>query len=403
MKGFSALKAAGVVFAFCAATAIASRAQILTTLYSFCSQANCNDGAYPYAGLIQASDGNFYGTTEFGATNGDGAVFKITPSGTQTVLYSFDGPNGAIPYAGLLQAADGNFYGTTYVGGTGHNCGGWSGCGTVFKVSPSGTLATLYSFCREYACPDGNEPAAGLIQATDGNFYGTTVLGGVNHHGTVFTITAAGALITLYSFSGPDGMQPAAGLIQATDGNFYGTTVLGGANGYGTVFKITTSGTLTTLHSFGSQPNDGALPEAGLVQASDGNFYGTTYFGGSNGDGTVFKFTPSGTLTTLHSFGGDDGASPNAAVVQASDGNFYGTAESGGANNEGTVFKMTPSGTLTRLHSFNGPDGDEPLAALVQARDGNFYGTTAGGGANGEGTVFRLVLPRPCIVCRRAE
>ncbi len=279
----------------------------------------------------------------------------------------------------------------------------------VFKITPTGTLTTLYSFCAQSGCTDGEYPVAGLVQGTDGNFYGTTPEGGANGGGTVFKITPTGTLTTLYSFCAQnncaDGANPAAGLVQATDGNFYGTTYAGGANGYGTVFKITPSGTLTTLYSFCSKGGcaDGSYPEAGLVQATDGNLYGTTFAatfdGGANGDGTVFKITPSGTLTTLYSFSGPDGANPWAGLVQATDGNFYGTTYAGGANGDGTVFKTPLTGILTTLHSFDGTDGAGPEAGLVQATDGNFYGTTFYGGTNGAGTVFRLVSVGPCVFC----
>ncbi len=222
-----------------------------------------------------------------------------------TTLHAFAGyPNdGSAPSAGLVQATDGNFYGTTYAGGTSGNCQG--GCGTVFRITPGGTLTTLHSF----DCYDGASPTAALVQGTDGNFYGTTYGGGANqYYGTVFKITPSGTLTSLYSFCAQanctDGSMPYAGLVQGTDGNFYGTTLEGGANSgcslgsgtCGTVFKITPGGTLTTLHSFCAQSGcaDGGNPYAGLVQASDGNFYGTTFERGANGYGTVFKITPSG-------------------------------------------------------------------------------------------------------------
>ncbi|HUY12003.1 MAG TPA: choice-of-anchor tandem repeat GloVer-containing protein [Terriglobia bacterium] len=399
------------VFVLCVATAMALSAQSFKTLHSF----DGTDGALPYAALVQATDGNFYGTMPYGGANGQGTVFKITPTGTLTTLYSFCSlstcTDGAIPYGALVQATDGNFYGPTYSGGGNNVCSG-SGCGTIFKITPSGTLTTLYSFCVVgYSCPDGEAPQGGLVQAANGNFYGTTVEGGTDGDGTIFKITPSGTLTTLYSFCSQsgctDGAFPYARLVQATDGNFYGTTFGGGANsscspnGCGTIFKITPSGTLTTLHSFDS--TDGAFPYAGLVQATDGNFYGSAE-GGANGAcspfgcGTVFKITPSGMLTTLHSFDGTDGASPNA-LVQAADGNFYSTTASGGANNScsggcGTIFKITPSGTLTTLYSFCSQsgctDGDVPFAGLVQATDGNLYGTTEDGGTRNYGTVFRL-------------
>jgi len=315
------------------------------------------------------------------------ATVIALPAQTFTTLHSFEGMDGAYPYAELVQAIDGNLYGTTYQGGA-------NGSGTVFKITPSGTLTTLYSFCSQSNCTDGRNPDAGLVQATDGNLYGTAPFGGAYDEGTVFKITPSGTLTTLYSFcsqSGcPDGYWPVTALVQGTDGNFYGTAYGGGANGWGTVFKVTPSGTLTTLHSFGLR--DGEEPEAVLVQATDGSFYGTTPGGGTYGGGTVFKITPSGTLTTLWAFGSlsSKGSSPSAGLVQDTNGNFYGTTSSGGANGWGTVFKLDTTGTLTTLHGFHGADGANSYAALVQDTNGNFYGTTQGGGANGDGTVFSL-------------
>ncbi len=276
-------------------------------------------------------------------------------------------------------------------------------------MTPSGALTTLYRFCSQTNCSDGAYPRDGLVQGTDGNFYGTT-------DGTVFKITPSGTLITLHSFAGSDGRGCWAGLVQASDGNFYGTTPYGGASDHGTIFKITASGALTTLYSFCSQSNcaDGRMPLNGeLVQAWDGNFYGTTYAGGASDHGTIFKITASGALTTLYSFCSQsncaDGTFPLDGLVQASDGNFYGTTPYGGTSQNcgsygcGTVFKITPSGMLTTLHSFDGGDGATPYARLIQANDGNFYGTTEEVGAFGNGTVFRLVLLRPCVFCQSLE
>jgi uncharacterized protein (TIGR03437 family) len=355
--------------------AIISSAQTLTTLVSF----NGTDGVEPdYGSLVQGTDGNFYGTTYSGGANNTGTVFKVTPGGTLTTLYSFTGgTDGEYPYAGLVQASDGNFYGTTYGGGC---CDG-----TVFKITPGGTLTTLYGFTGG---ADGGSPSGALVQATDGNFYGTTRSGGANGGGTVFKVTPGGTLTTLYSFgaAGTDGAQPYAGVIQGTDGNFYGTTYTGH-----TVFKITPGGMLTTLHTF-SGP-DGGDPLDALVQASDGNFYGTTSSGGSESVGTIFKITPGGTLTTLHDFtdGATDGARPYAGLIQGTDGNFYGTTEGGGTSGDGTIFKITPSGVLTILHNFNGTDGFRPYAGLIEGTDGNLYGTTEGA----LGTVFVLQTTLP--------
>jgi uncharacterized repeat protein (TIGR03803 family) len=348
--------------------------ETLTTLYSFCAQANCTDGENPMAGLAQATDGNLYGTTTAGGTsnsctNGCGTVFKITLGGTLTTLYSFcaqaNCTDGAAPKAGLIQATDGNLYGTTSAGGA-DGCPGFTenGCGTVFKITPTGTLTTLYSFCIQGypTCADGYGPSGPLVQGTDGNLYGTAGGGGSNEGGTLFKITPAGTLTTLYTFcavgSCADGSVPEGGLIQATDGNFYGTTSLGGnVSRAGTVFKITPAGRLTTLYSFCAQTNctDGASPAARLVQATDGNLYGATPDGGVGiggnkgcgpGCGTVFKITFGGTLTTLYrfcvqGFPCSDGWEPSAGLVQGTDGNFYGTTLLGGANNAGTIFSLS--------------------------------------------------------------
>ncbi len=313
----------------------------------------CRDDR-PEAGLV-APNGDLYGTGDGGGANGDGTVFKITPDGTLTTLHNFDGTDGSNPFGGLVQALNGDLYGITYGGGA-------NGQGTVFKITPEGTLTTLYSFCSQGGslCTDGSSPN-GVIQATNGDFYGTAFSGGTNGQGTVFKITPSGTLTTLYSFCSQsgctDGEQPNWGVIQATNGDFYGTTSAGGANGYGgTVFKITPSGTLTTLYSFCSQSGctDGANPSAGLIQGTDGNFYGTTYSYGANGNGgTIFKITPSGTLTTLYSFcsqGGSlctDGKGPSADLVQDTDGTFYGTTMGGGTSTAcpfglcGTVFSLS--------------------------------------------------------------
>jgi uncharacterized repeat protein (TIGR03803 family) len=383
-----------MVVLFCGTALNAAPAQSIffTTLASF-------NGTYYIGpnGLVQASDGNFYGTTYFGGARGGGSVFKITPDGTLTTLYSFTGgDNGAYPWAGLVQGRDGNFYGTSSDQFT-------SGDGTIFTITPAGFLTTLHNFDG----PDGSFPASVLVQAVDGNFYGTTATGGSGSHcsggcGTVFRMTPGGQLTTLHSLDYTEGYLP-WGLIQASDGNFYGTTYEGGAYGGGSVFKMTPNGTLTTMYSlcYRSGCPDGAAPYATVVQGRDGNFYGTTYGGGAYGSGTVFKMTPNGTLTTLYSFDGADGSQPYAGLIQASDGNFYGTTYGGGAYDQGTVFKIASRGTLTTLHSFSGPDGADPAyGSLVQGADGTFYGTTVGGGAYGYGTVFRLGVAHSCVTCR---
>jgi uncharacterized repeat protein (TIGR03803 family) len=322
------------------------------------------------------------------------AMAIAAPAQTFTTLVSFDGTNGANPFLmSLVQGRDGSFYGATERGGNA-TCN--LGCGTVFKITGVGTLETLYNFCEQPACTDGGFPYAGLLLAADGNFYGTTTTGGIGG-GTVFKITSAGALTTLHSFGSADGFSPFGALIQAANGDLYGTTAYGGTNcaapGCGTVFKISPAGSLTTLHNFDG--SHGALPLGGLIQGTNGHFYGTTYQGGPTNNGTIFEITPDGTLRTLHSFNGSDGDSPYAGLIQGRDRNLYGTSALGGNSacefGCGTVFMMSPSGALTTLHSFNGSDGAYPYAGLIQGTDGNLYGVTFGGGiTTTNGTVFEI-------------
>jgi uncharacterized repeat protein (TIGR03803 family) len=313
------------------------------------------DGAQPYSRLLQANDGLFYGTTPVGG--GVGNVIRMTSQGEMTTLLYFctDYPacaNGKTPYAGLIQANDGNLYGTTSQGGGG-NCD--KGCGTVFSISLGGVLTTLHRFSGT----DGAYPTGELVQAKDGNFYGTTQQGGygncTNGCGTVFRISPRGTFTTLYKFCAQsdcaDGSNPYAALVQANDGNLYGTTYSGGGipycwGGCGTIFKITPGGALTTLYRFCQESwcYGGVYPQAGLIQATDGNFYGTALSGGGEGVGTVFRMTPASQLTVLHNFSGNGygGLNPAAALVQASDGFFYGTTLSGGPYLApyGTIFKL---------------------------------------------------------------
>ena len=355
-------------------------------LYRF---AGGKDGANPYNGLIQGSDGDFYGTTQSGGgANNYGTVFKITLQGEETVLYRFTGgKDGANPnYGGLIQGNDGNFYGTTLYGG------GKNNNGTVFKITPQGQETILYRFAGG---DDGANPISGVIQASDGNFYGTTTYGGGrNNRGTIFQITPQGVERVLHRFiNGDDGANPAAVLIQGSDGNFYGTTAYGGSTGNGIVFRITPQRHETVLYSFKSG-KDAANPISGLIQGIDGTFYSTTLSGGAKNKGTVFKVTPQGQETILYSFtGGDDGVNPYNGLIQDRDGNFYGTTSDGGVKHQGTVFKVTPQGEETVLYRFTGgKDGENPIGGLIQGTDGNFYGTTPRGGGSGYGTGYGTVF-----------
>lgn len=369
-------------------------AVVFTNLYSFTGG---NDGANPVAGVVQGTDGAFYGTTEYGGdTNtfitGGGTVFKINTNGLLTTLYAFTGGNdGEWPVSGLAQGTDGAFYGTTLY--------------SMFKISINGVLTVL--------SPTGSPNA--LVQGHDGNFYGTTYYSGTNNFGAVFQITSNGVLTALYSFFNGGGILP-NGLVQGRDGNFYSTTAVDGVVtlfgltvflGPGTVFQIRTDGAYSVLYGFDN--TNGASPFGALVQGSDGYLYGTTEFnslvgGYGSGAGSVFKISTNGVYARLYSFGSVqdtngfalEGANPSAALVQGSDGNFYGTTGGGGTNDLGTMFKISTTGVLTTLYSFTGGDGGYSPNGVVQGSDGSFYGTTARGGTSNWGTVFRLsVVPGP--------
>ena len=372
-----------------------------TVLYSFGSHAL--DGQWPRAGLINVN-GTLYGATFAGGTHrrgricggndGCGAVFSVTPSGTETVLYGLfaGGPHGANPAAALI-SFKGKLYGTTYYGGV-NECPSGSGCGTVFSITPTGSYHVLHRFNGS----GGALPQAKLL-SVNGTFYGTTAVGGatncgnVNGCGTVFSITPTGSYQVLHRFTGgSDGDSPQAGLINV-NGKFYGTTSGGGKYGRGTVFWITPSGSEKVLHAF--TQSDGKNPQAGLNNV-DGKLFGTTYDGGNHSQGTVFSITTSGTARVLYRFaGGSDGAHPSAGLISVN-GKLYGTTESGGGTvcgeGCGTVFSISTDGAETVLHSFDGgttADGAYPQAGLIYL-DGTLYGTTGSGGANGNGTVYTI-------------
>jgi uncharacterized repeat protein (TIGR03803 family) len=405
MKNVGFRRVASILTIFCIVTVASSSAQTLTTLLSF--DGTNGAGIYEGSSLIQGTDGNFYGASLTGgafyssSNLGYGTIFKVTPAGRLTTLYNFCSQSkcadGEYPNGTLVQGTDGNFYGTTQLGGSGLRSDCPDGCGTVFKVTPAGKLTTLYSFCTQANCTDGISTFAGLVQGANGNLYGTTWEGGVTCGacGTVFEITPTGKFTTLHSFDSTHGSTPMSTLMQATNGVIYGTTQQGGAFGDGTVFAITPAGKFMPLHNFGPSPVF-AAPNT-LIQGSDGNLYGTTFDDGLYQFGTVFELTLGGQFTTLYSFcphpGCYDGAYPKAGLVQGTDGNFYGVA-GGGLPLYGVIFQITPAGNFTTLYSFceqaGCPDGDQPAAAMVQGTDGNFYGTTSGDGVIREfGTIFR--------------
>ena len=362
----------------------------LTTVYNF---ANGSDGEYPFGQLVQASNGLFYGVTST-------TVFSVTASGTLTTLHTFaSSTEGSMPAGGLVLGGDGNLYGTTSTGGA-------NNAGTIFEVTPAGALTVLYSFTAlassgsstdGFANVDGAYPNSPITIGADGNFYGTTFRGGANDYGTVYKLSA-GTLTTIYSFdAGTDGAQsdgsnsgvtvtPIGPLVQASNSSFYGTAEVGG-NGTGVVYNITTTGTLTPIYQFDATPfssgggsssstvnGTGADPVGGLIIGSDGALYGSTEFGGTNGDGLLFRLTTSGTYSILHTFAAPtsatnstntDGDYPAANLVKYTDGSLYGATSLGGSHGTGTLFKLVPgtfttSPTTETRFDFNG-DGHADL------------------------------------------
>ena len=389
----------------------------LTTLVDFTHDEGPNRGSWPGV-LVSGSDGNFYGLTRYGSTLGGGTVFKMTPSGVLTTLAEFSAeydPDEETGYDtfpdSLIQGSDGNFYGTTETDKT--EAGGDFVGGTVFKMTASGDLTTLVEFDDSEVTDrdDIHLRNSSLIQGNDGAFYGTTAFGGAAGDGAVFRVSASGLFSHLVEFDGPAQTRSPSfpnALTQGDDGRFFGTTAYGGLGNRGTVFELKTTGELTTFVEFaGNGPvNNGSTPIAALVQGQDGNYYGSTVYGGASeeldmpasGHGTIFRMTPSGVLTTLVSFTGSEGtnrgSAPAADLLRDNDGNFIGATQSGGAYGRGTVFKMSPSGGMTTLvdFSFTSPNRGRVPNALISGNDGNFYGTTREGGIGGigNGTVFRM-------------
>lgn len=362
MCDFGWWRKACALFVTCSAIAMAARAQTFTSIANF----NGIDGDYAYQmALVQGVDGNLYGTTSNAGANSRGNVFKITPQGALTVVYAFcsndNCTDGAVPYGGLVLATDGNLYGTTIMGGD-LKCNPPEGCGTIFRINGEGALTTIHRFAG--APSDGDTPFSPLLQASDGNLYGTTYRGGTGRAGTVFVLKPGGLVTTLYSFCMScydEGWGPQAGLVESLNGELFGTTIAGG--------------------------------DIGCMSGS--------------GCGTVFRITTNGQLTTVHSFELTDGAEPQSALVLSRNGNLYGTTTIGGANcsNDshsfcGTIFRITAQGKFATVYSFCSQqgctDGAGPWAALIQGSDGDLYGTTAFGGTsqacNGSpcGTIFQI-------------
>jgi uncharacterized repeat protein (TIGR03803 family) len=417
-------------------------------------------GRNPSTGVIQGSDGDFYGVAPYGGRFGPqldyGTVFKLSLQEVPLItLHRFNGSDGENPNSKLIQGKDGNFYGVTLGGGNYDNFG--ESNGTIFKMNSAGLVTSLHNFSlfneganSSGTNDDGAHPAGALFQASDNSLYGLATDGGANGSGTIFKITTQGSFTTLYSFDALDdqhrngnGGAPAGALIQGPDGALYGTTYYGGTGGNGTIFKVSLAGAFTSLHTLTC--DDGVFPDAGLVNPATGLLYGTTtYLGGNCGvdeGGTIYSISPTGAFNVIYDFGapvtdffgghagqlvlgpdgklygldllgifsattagtvdvllenGGTGSAPDGLTL-ASDGNFYGVTPSRGeAPYNGTIYRISPTGVYTRLHSFTEDEGEYPLGGLVEGADGNLYGTTAGDIYNrqtgGPGTVFKLLI-----------
>ena len=367
------------------------RAQSFVVLHSF------NHNVPPHGeplqphwpGMIaQGRDGLLYTTSPVNGAGASGAVFRLSPSGAFSVVHPFFGPDGAFPDSGVTLGTDGFFYGSTSAGGSPASPDPNPTIGTVFKTTADGTVTVLHNF--RIHDRNGINPYAPPVEGPDGNFYGTTP-----QSSTIYRITPSGNLQTIYTF-GPNLGGVIAPLVLAGDGNLYGIGNNFNDSGYGSVFKVTPAGQLTWIYAF--DKIHGAYSYAPLIQGTDGNFYGTTTAGGDNNDGVVFKLTPSGQITVLHSFNGSDGMTPYAGVVQGNDGNFYGATYAGGVPGFGTLYKVTPQGGFSLLHSFNGAAGANPMVTPTQHTNGVIYGDTYLGGQYTFGTFYSLDLGLPAFI-----
>ena len=361
--------------------------QTYSVLYNF----DDFHGANPmWPGIMaQGRDGSLYSTTYQGGPSNSGVIFKISTGGELSLLYSFEGAEGSAPASGLMLAPDGTFYGTTSFGGN-HNRG------IIFRLAPEGSGTILYNFSGGH---DGGEPYAPPIEGTDGSFYGATAFGGF---AAVYKITRSGEFTLLGTPPGPS----TSPLLQGSGGSFYGTTVTGGnhkcdpISGCGTVFRMTRDGMVTGVHAFAG--TDGAYPISPVIEGSDGNLYGTAVQGGSSLGGVVFKLSARGSLTILHNFRDascpNDGQYPIAGLIQASDGNFYGATSKGGKTDAGVIFEVGADGSYSVLYDFDGGHGYGPVSNLIQHTNGKIYGMTNQGGTSNSGVVYSLDLGLPPFV-----
>ena len=393
LRGASVALAFVVVLGLRVAVAQSAPTRTFKVLYTF---QGSSDGGEPYAGLVRDSAGNLYGTAISSGAFGWGVVFKVNPSGTETVLHSFgDGSkDGRTPYGGLVRDKAGNLYGTTYEGG---GIGCVDGCGTVFKVDTTGTETVLHSFAG--GTTDGCFPYAGLLLKA-GYLYGTTQACGASSYGTVFRLSTSGKETILHNFAGgtADGANPLYGsLLMDTKGALYGVAQYGGTSNQGVVYKLNPSRALRVLYSFAGGTTDGCNPDGTPAMDTLGNLYGTAVACGSSNMGIVWKLNQSRKEKVLHNFAGGakDGADPIAGVTLDANGNLYGDTQYGGGTGCfgtgcGTVYKVSATGKLTLLHIFVGSEGALPFGSVIRDTNGNLYGTAFLGGTPDWGTVWRI-------------
>jgi len=378
--------------------------------------------------LVQAADGNFYGTSAGGGVRSGGTAYRIAPDGNLTVIHTFNinfnnegyspspltiGADGNLyainqrnggsffkmnlagevtplsypfqsfanmqVHAALLQAPDGSFYGTSF--GVANSA---QFLGSIFRLAPNGTVL----FNTALTTASGTRPEASLVAGENGNFYGTTSKGGNNGLGTIFQVAPDGGVTPLFSFAGANGSEPKTALVKAADGNYYGTTARGGTNSLGTVYRFVPGTGVTTLVSFDG--TNGSFPNGGLTPGADGNLYGTTNLGGTSGNGTFYRINLQGQLTVLASFNPTVGSVPANGVTLGSDGRFYGSTLTDGSYGAGTIFRSTPGGTISPLVSLGETEGFAPITGVTETSDGNFYGSAALGGSDAAGSIFKI-------------
>ena len=389
------LTAALIIAMFGAMTIQSAQAQSFKVLYNF---DGASHGGDPYASLARDAAGNLYSTVDYGGgTSYAGGVFKVAPDGTETMLYNFTGgADGAYPFSSVVRDSKGNLYGTTSQGGS-------DNAGVVFKVDPSGTETVLHNFAGG---ADGVIPTGGLVRDKAGNLYGTTSQGGTSNDGIVFKISPSGKETILHTFTGSatDGKYPTyTTLLMDAQGNFYGVTEEGGSADGGILYKLSKTGKLTILHSFKGGTTDGCNVLGTPFMDAAGNFYGTTSSCGTHTLGTVWEVKKNGQERLLHSFAGgtSDGEYPLAGVVKDATGNLYGNTETGGASDVGTVYRISNTGKFTLLHSFDGTDGKYPYGSFAQNSKGTIFGSTLNGGTIGYGTVWKITMSRSMFMRRQ--